>query len=175
MRVSSFAADFASSLAFRTLAFRNTFTILSITGVQVLATLEHSVSQLPQPFGGFAQVSGVKFGHNKSRPIGSRVVFAKFARGTIGTGGVVTGGFTYEDVDPTRKYNLLTSNFIAGGGDGYDFSDADFIYTLGNPETDLAVSVLGTWRTVDYRVGVSPNTDLRIVDCMAVADPFCPV
>lgn len=86
------------------LPFDNVLVGLELTGEQILAALEHSVSRYPFPSGGFLQVSGLTFVFDVARPPGQRVVEA-----------YVDG----RPLDPERVYRVATNDFLAAGGDGY--------------------------------------------------------
>lgn len=78
---------------------------LEVTGRELLDILEHGFSRLPDPFGGFPQVSGFSVRVRPANPSGSRVVGVTLADGA--------------PLEPDRVYTLGVSSFLAGGGDGY--------------------------------------------------------
>jgi 5'-nucleotidase len=88
----------------RVLPFGSTLVTLSISGQELRAALENSVSRLPATNGRFLQVSGVTVTYDPQAPIGSRVRE------------VMVGD---KPLDPFRRYRVTTDSFVADGGDGY--------------------------------------------------------
>jgi len=86
------------------LPFGNRISILRVSGAEVRAILENGVSRMPNANGRFAQVSGVTFEADLSRPIGKR------------TRSIKVGG---APLDPAKTYTLATNDFLARGGDDY--------------------------------------------------------
>jgi 2',3'-cyclic-nucleotide 2'-phosphodiesterase (5'-nucleotidase family) len=88
------------------LPFGNNLVTLDLTGEEILAALEHSVSA--PGAGGFMQVSGLKFKYDPAQPVGERVwhVEALTADG-------------YEELQIDKMYRVATNAFTADGGDGY--------------------------------------------------------
>ncbi|MFS0777761.1 5'-nucleotidase C-terminal domain-containing protein [Neobacillus sp. 3P2-tot-E-2] len=88
------------------LPFGNNLVTLDLTGEEILAALEHSVSA--PGAGGFMQVSGLKFKYDQAKPVGDRVwhVEALTADG-------------YEELQLDKIYRVATNAFTADGGDGY--------------------------------------------------------
>lgn len=93
--------------AYAVLPFGNAAVTRSLTGAQLWAMMEHSVSALPQPQGFFGQISGFKVTFDSSKPAGERVVSIVLDDGTP----VVNDG--------SQKLSMATSDFIDAGGDGY--------------------------------------------------------
>ena len=84
--------------------FGNTIEVKKITGSDLLAMLEVSVSDYPAAKGAFLQVSGLEFTFDPALPVGSKVVEA-----------MVNGAA----VDKTKEYTVAVNDFMANGGDGY--------------------------------------------------------
>ena len=104
IRASIAAGDVTLRDIYTVLPFDNVLVGIELTGEQILAALEHSVSAYPAQLGGFLQVSGLTFTFDANRPAGQRVVE------------VLVGG---EPLDPNRVYRVATNDFLAAGGDGY--------------------------------------------------------
>ena len=89
------------------LPFKNKLVKIEVTGVTLLAALEHGVGRTApgaEP-GRFPQVSGMTFSFDGSKPAGSRVSNVTVNR---------------RPLDPKRTYTLTTTTFVAlDGGDGY--------------------------------------------------------
>jgi 2',3'-cyclic-nucleotide 2'-phosphodiesterase (5'-nucleotidase family) len=83
------------------LPFDNQLMALELTGDQILEILEHSVAGRA----GAMQVAGVTFEFRMSRPAGSRVRE------------VMVGD---RPLEPERVYRVVTIDYLAAGGDGYE-------------------------------------------------------
>ena len=86
------------------LPFRNTVTLLEVTGDALRAALERSVDELPRPTGHFLQTAGVEFSVDPGRLPGRRV-------GAISVAG--------RPLDPGGRYRVATLDYLARGQDGY--------------------------------------------------------
>ena len=86
------------------LPFGNVVVKLGLTGSQVWDALENGVSQVESNAGRFPQVSGVSFIYNPKAKAGSRIISVKIGGSPLNKG---------------RTYTLATSDYAAGGGDGY--------------------------------------------------------
>ncbi len=93
--------------------FGNTLAVCEIMGADLLAALEHGVSQAHDPqasgTGRFPQVAGLRYAFDPSREAGSRILSAEM-RGKDGK---------YAPVDPATTYAVAVSDYLLRGGDGY--------------------------------------------------------
>lgn len=119
--------DLVTGDVYAVLPFGNTVVTRTITGAQLWAMLENSVSVLPAPGGRFAQISGFKYSYKVSNPVGSRVLSVELSDGTPVPADNAT-------------YSLATIDFLNAGGDGYTMLADGMGVTR-----DLAAAVL-----VDY-------------------------
>ena len=85
--------------------FGNTVQVKKITGEDLLAVLELSVSGYPAAQGGFMHVSGLTFVFDPAQPVGSRVVEV-----TVGD----------KALDQAQEYTVAINDFLGIGGDGYE-------------------------------------------------------
>jgi 2',3'-cyclic-nucleotide 2'-phosphodiesterase (5'-nucleotidase family) len=106
IRASMDQGDITLGEVLTVLPFGNNLVTLDLTGDEILAALEHSVSA--PGAGAFMQVSGLKFKYDQAKPVGERVwhVEALTADG-------------YEELQPDKTYRVATNAFTADGGDGY--------------------------------------------------------
>jgi 2',3'-cyclic-nucleotide 2'-phosphodiesterase (5'-nucleotidase family) len=106
------------------LRFNNGLTLQTITHEQLVDTLEHAVAASGDGAtpGQFAQVSGVRYSYDTTRPEGDRIVNAAIVddNGTV-TDVLVANGRFIGNADDTVR--IVTLNFLQGGGDGYGFQD----------------------------------------------------
>ncbi len=85
--------------------FGNTVKKIEVSGAVLQAVLEHSVSKYPQPFGGFLQVSGLRFSFQPALMPDHRV------------SEVLVGGIP---LDSRKMYTVTVNDFMYSGGDAYD-------------------------------------------------------
>jgi 2',3'-cyclic-nucleotide 2'-phosphodiesterase (5'-nucleotidase family) len=142
-----------------------------ITGELLLDLLEHSVSIAPGEFGGFQQVSGIRFEYDSSIP--SPVVYDanhSFA-GTNGERRVKkveimnkeTG--KYEPLDPKKTYVFAASSYIAiDHGDGFAMMErCKNIQDSGILDTDIIQNFMENYK--NNHIGSEyANTEGRIKD-----------
>lgn len=135
--------------------FGNTLGIMNLTGAEIKAALEHSVSQAPAQSGGFLQVSGLKFTYDSSKTAGQRVVSVE-VKGQ-------DGNFTALDV--SKNYLVATNTFTAKGGDGFAmFAKAYTEGRVSEPgyvDFEMFADYLKTFNSVE------PKVEGRIVDVKA--------
>jgi 5'-nucleotidase len=88
------------------LPFQNPLVLLSVSGAQLRAVLEHGLGLRVErgQSGAMPHVSGLRLNYDAQRPAGRRIV------------AIEVGGTPLRD-DAT--YKLAVSNYLAGGGDGY--------------------------------------------------------
>jgi 5'-nucleotidase len=89
--------------------------------------LENAVSRVEFVDGRFAHVAGMTFEWNSTGTPNVDRVRKITVGGTVVYDATVPGGFTVPD---TTTYNVATIDFLARGGDGYDFGGLPFT-TLG--------------------------------------------
>lgn len=135
-----------------TMPFGNTLAVMNLKGAELIAALEHSVSQAPKESGGFLHVSGMKFTYDSSKPVGERVVKVE-VKGADGE---------FTPLEETKEYVVATSIFTAMGGDGFTMFAA--AYKEGRV-TDLGFT---DWINLrDYVIklkDVDPKIEGRIID-----------
>ena len=92
--------------AFTVFPFGNQVATTVVTGANLWKALENSVGGNYPGDGRFAQVSGLKYSFDASKPIGSRIVSVTKLDGT-------------EIAKDSKEYTLTTLDFLIYGGDGY--------------------------------------------------------
>ena len=85
--------------------FGNQLQVVEIDGKTIREMLEHSVSEYPDTFAGFLQVSGMRFNFDPRKNFGSRI------------GDVYINNKPLNDAE---IYTMATVDFILDGGDGYE-------------------------------------------------------
>lgn len=104
-----------------TLRFNNGLVLITLTRAQLKQVLEHAVAGVAPGStpGSFAQVGGVSFSYDPTRPVGDRVRTAGILERDTGFPFFVFDG-TVIGSEPIR---IVTLDFLAGGGDGYPYPD----------------------------------------------------
>jgi 2',3'-cyclic-nucleotide 2'-phosphodiesterase/3'-nucleotidase len=100
LRADVAAGDLTVGDVFEVIPFDNTVVTVTLTGAQVLETLEQGVSPT-----NCVQLSGLKLVYDPQKPRGQRVVSA-----------TLPGG---KPIDPAARYKVATNDFMAQGGDGF--------------------------------------------------------
>jgi 5'-nucleotidase/UDP-sugar diphosphatase len=115
------------------LPFDNQLMAMDLTGEQILRILEHSVASSA----GKMQVAGLSFRFSMSKPAGRRVQE------------VTVGG---EPLTSERVYRVVTIDYLASGGDGYEtfLEGADLTY--GDSEVWIVAEYVRTHSPVDPQV-----------------------
>jgi 5'-nucleotidase len=87
------------------LPFANNLVSYEITGAALRQALEHAVANAPESSSLYPHVAGIRFAYDPSLPVGERVQT------------VVTDAG--ETLDDEATYVLVTSEFLAAGGDDF--------------------------------------------------------
>jgi len=156
LRASIDAGDVTMGEVLTVLPFQNTLSTFQLKGADVVAALENGVSQIDQGAGRFAQVSGLKYAFDVSKPVGQRVSAVQ-----------VRDGSGWKPIDTAATYGVVSNNYMRAGGDGYKIfaSNAQNAYDYG-PGLEAVVS--------DYlakNTPYKPYTDGRITVLAAAAAP----
>ncbi|OAN52213.1 bifunctional metallophosphatase/5'-nucleotidase [Paramagnetospirillum marisnigri] len=125
--------------------FGNAVMAVDITGKQLLAVLEYSLSGVEAKAGRFPQVSGMAITYDGAKPPGSRVISVR-----VGA----------KPLEPSRVYRLATSDYLGRGGDGYkSLTEAKVVVDAsGGP---LLVNVVADYLAA--RTSVAPKVEGRVV------------
>jgi 5'-nucleotidase len=106
VRTGTGALDVTLGDAFTVFPFGNQVATTIVTGANLWKALENSVGGNYPGDGRFAQVSGLKYSFDASKPIGSRIVEVTKLDGTA-------------IAKDSKEYTLTTLDFLIYGGDGY--------------------------------------------------------
>lgn len=140
------AGDVTKEAVMTVLPFENYLYVVTLRGSDVIELFDF-IATIPQGAGAFAQVS---------KEVRYTITYAD-GTGTIS--GLTING---EPIDPNRTYKIVTNDYLAGGGDGYEvltrstdtfntsmlLSDVviEYVKTLSQPvmpETDGRITVIG--------------------------------
>ena len=106
------------------LPFETPVVKIETTGAAIRAALEHGVSRVgvETEFGGFPQISGIRFSYDARKAPGARVVE------------VTVNG---QPLDDKRIYSVAAGDYLVKGGDGYDmFKQAKYLLTAKDAKVD---------------------------------------
>ena len=109
IRASIKAGDITMNDMITVFPYGNTIMVKEIKGSDVKAALEHGVSEYPNEKGAFPHTAGITFTLNAYEEVGNRISDLK-----------VNG----EPIDLNKTYTVVTNDFMAAGGDGYDMFKA---------------------------------------------------
>ncbi|MFU2018152.1 5'-nucleotidase C-terminal domain-containing protein [Peribacillus butanolivorans] len=93
---------------FEILPFGNSLGVMDLKGSEIKSALELSVKDAPAAFGGFLQVSGLRFTYDHTKATGSRVQSVEVYKDGM-----------FEELKDDENYQVATNIFTAKGGDGY--------------------------------------------------------
>ncbi|WP_462408486.1 bifunctional metallophosphatase/5'-nucleotidase [Neobacillus sp. Marseille-QA0830] len=148
------AGDITLAKVLEIMPFGNALAIMKLTGAEIKQALEFSVKDAPKAFGGFLQVSGLKFTYDSNKPVGERVQSIE----------VKENGFNYTAIDPKKTYVVANNIFTAKGGDGFD------VFAQAYSEGRVSEPGFVDWETFADYVGsfenqtVSPSLEGRITN-----------
>ena len=122
------------------LPFRSRITVLRLAGRHIKAALENGLSQVEQVAGRFPHVSGISMNVDLNAPVGERIKR------------IMVNG---QPLEEARIYSMATSDFLAGGGDGYDAltlgTEVPFSQQVTPLIADIVISVLRRQQTISAR------------------------
>ena len=142
------AGDISLGQVQENMPFGNTITVADLTGVQVKAALENSVSQVESGGGRFSQVSGMRFIWDPSQAAGDRIVDVQ----------VKDSNGVFQKLNLNATYRVLANSFMQNGGDGYAvFTQARNKQDTGFILTEAVLEYLAT------NSPISPKVEGRIL------------
>lgn len=139
------------------LPFANTILRVSMTGELILSVLEWSVYNLEMNntanlFGGFVQLSGLQVVYDLTQPRNLRVVSVEVLCAACSVP-------TYSPLQKNQSYNVLLTDFMQSGGDGYNMLKDLKTYDLGVTTNDALVEYLNKHSpvhpAVEWRINYS--------------------
>lgn len=105
--------------------FDNTLVKMELKGSDLKRVLENAIGNESI---GWGQFTGVKVYYDINKPLGSRILGMYLMDGT--------------KVDMDKYYTVVTNDFMATGGDGYDFTGAKNVLDTGIPIREALVESL---------------------------------
>jgi len=101
------AGNITAGKLYEVMPFDNTLYTMKLSGADVKANIEHGIMNDEI---GWVQISGVKVIYDENAEAGNRIVSMTLTDGT--------------PVEMDEYYTVVTNDFMATGGDNYDFSNA---------------------------------------------------
>ncbi|MEH6451431.1 MAG: 5'-nucleotidase C-terminal domain-containing protein [Psychromonas sp.] len=131
----------------KTLPYRESVSLLEVSGSDLLSALENGFSQIDSMAGRFPQVSGMKIVYDSKAKIGQRIISV---------------AINNKPLEVLKHYKLATPSFIANGGDGYTvFKDNNhLVYNqqMSKLISDILISELRLSNVI------SPVIEDRVID-----------
>lgn len=119
--------------AYTTVPFASTLVTMAITGDSVVASLQNAVSNAYGISGvTFPYVANIRYTIDVQALGGPQV----FGVEILNEDGV------FESANPNQVYNLVTTSYLASGGDGYMFSDAQDMVDTGHIDADALIEYI---------------------------------
>lgn len=154
IRASIAAGDVKMGDVLLTFPFTNYPVKIEVKGSAIVEALEHGYKSYPELAGGFAQISGMTVKFDDKAEAGKRVWEVKVGE---------------ELIDLEKTYTLVTNDFMAVGGDGYEmFKGAKKL-----SEYPLLSEILADY--IGEKGTVNPTVEGRIVVEAAPAEVEVPV
>jgi len=107
LRVPVPAGDITAGILYEVMPFDNTLYTMKLSGADVKANIEHGIMNEDI---GWVQISGVMVTYNKEAEAGNRITSMFLADGT--------------PIEMDKYYTVVTNDFMATGGDKYNFDNA---------------------------------------------------
>jgi 5'-nucleotidase / UDP-sugar diphosphatase len=110
VRISLPAGPVTIADAFTVLPFANTLHVLTLSGAEIIETLEEAVAASASGGGAYPYAAGLRFAVDLSAEPGARI-------SAVEVNSRLAGEWT--PINPNAEYKVVTNSFTAGGGDGY--------------------------------------------------------
>ncbi|MGL6173161.1 MAG: bifunctional metallophosphatase/5'-nucleotidase [Cellulosilyticaceae bacterium] len=137
IRASIPAGDITMNHVVTVFPFGNTVMVKEIKGSDIKAALEHGVSEYPEQKGAFPHTAGITFTLHTQEAVGNRISNIKIAG---------------EDLQLDKLYTVVTNDFMAAGGDGYEMFKAYPVKAEYNTLMDILLDYVAELGTVAGKV-----------------------
>lgn len=143
--------DITYGLMYTVMPFDNTLVTMDLKGSDILKAVEHGIDL---PTAGYGSFSGLIVEYDPLAEYGSKVTKITLADSS--------------PLEPDKYYKVVTNDFMATGGDGYDFSGAINVVDTFIPIRDMLVDKIveeGSIdaKAVDYVTTVKANEEKPVV------------
>jgi 2',3'-cyclic-nucleotide 2'-phosphodiesterase (5'-nucleotidase family) len=127
----------------RTFGYSSYLRHMTMEGRDFRRLLEAGYRGIGPSKGYFPQISGFRVCVDRSRPNGERVVQMQVPSDD--------GGWT--EIEPDKAYSVIVPDFLYGGGDGYDFSQARDVSRPGSELKYLVLDAVIRAQAAGQKVG----------------------
>ncbi len=141
IRASIDAGDITMGEILQAFPFTNYPVVIELKGADIIEALEFGVDSAPEVVGKFPHVGGMTFKYDINEPAGERVFDVKVKDVAL---------------DPNKTYKLVTNDFMAVGGDGYEM----FKEGVKVSEHPLLSEVLANY--IEAKGTVNPKVEGRV-------------
>jgi 2',3'-cyclic-nucleotide 2'-phosphodiesterase/3'-nucleotidase/5'-nucleotidase len=133
--------------------FDNTLVTMELTGADLKKNLEHGIN--PDNGVGWIQYYGIKVFYDETKPVGEKISSIRFLDGT--------------KVEMDKYYTVVTNDFMATNGDGYNFSGAKKVVDTNIVMRDAMIKELKKVKAVSFQ-----KQDLLVKGADTTVDPVTP-
>lgn len=119
------AGDITVGDMWEVMPFDNTLVTMSLKGSDIKKVIEHGIMNESI---GWVQFYGLKVYYDKDANEGNRITSMRLLDGT--------------KIDMNKYYTVVTNDFMATGGDNYDFSSSKDMVDTGQPIRDAIINIL---------------------------------
>lgn len=137
IRASIDVGDITKGEVITVLPFGNYVVVKKIKGSDIVAALEHGVSQYPATNGGFPHVAGIRFAFDPAAAAGNRVTKTEIKGKAL---------------DPNTEYMLATNDFMAVGGDNYSMFEPGPVITELPGLDEIVMEYIANYGTTAIKV-----------------------
>lgn len=137
IRASIPAGDITMNHVVTVFPFGNTVMVKEIKGSDIKAALEHGVSEYPEQKGAFPHTAGITFTLHTKEAVGNRISDIKIAG---------------EELQLDKLYTVVTNDFMAAGGDGYEMFKTYPVKAEYNTLMDILLDYIAELGTVEGEV-----------------------
>ena len=148
LRANIDAGDVTMGHVLEVLPFGNTLATLGLKGSDVLLALENGVSRAENPdnegTGRFAQVAGLRYSWDGSKPVGERIVDVE----------VRSADESYHPINPDAIYQVVTNDYHRRGGDHYTIcaDAASNPYDFGAPLDQALADYIAAYSPINVQL-----------------------
>lgn len=133
--------------------FDNTLVTMELTGADLKKNLEHGIN--PNNGVGWIQYYGIKVFYDETKPVGEKISSIRLLDGT--------------KVEMDKYYTVVTNDFMATNGDGYNFSGAKKVVDTNIVMRDAMIKQLKKVKAVSFQ-----KQDLLVKGADTTVDPVTP-
>ena len=131
--------DITMGKMYELMPFDNTLVKMELKGSDLKRVLENAIGNETI---GWGQFTGVKVYYDINKPLGSRILGMYLMDGT--------------EVNMDKYYTVVTNDFMATGGDGYDFTGAKNVLDTGIPIREALVENLRELKAQGKVLAITP-------------------